>query len=65
MNAQCKGQDFSYRLDRPPVLNWINDPNRATQASPCSARLIGRARSGGPLRFFTQAGSTWSTARVP
>ena len=29
MNPQCKGQDFSYRLDRTPVLNWINDPNRA------------------------------------
>ena len=28
MNGQCKGQDFSYRLDRTPVLNWINDPNR-------------------------------------
>jgi hypothetical protein len=27
-NGQCKGQDFSYRLDRAPVLNWINDPNR-------------------------------------
>jgi hypothetical protein len=27
-NGQCKGQDFSYRLDRTPVLNWINDPNR-------------------------------------
>ena len=28
MNGQCKGQDFSYRLDRTPVLNWIKDPNR-------------------------------------
>ena len=28
MNGQCKGQDFSYRLDRTPVLNWINNPNR-------------------------------------
>ena len=28
-NGQCKGQDFSYRLDRAPVLSWINDPNRA------------------------------------
>jgi len=28
MNAQCKGTDFSYRLDRAPVLAWINDPNR-------------------------------------
>jgi hypothetical protein len=27
-NAQCKGLDFSYRLDRPEVLVWINDPNR-------------------------------------
>ena len=27
-NAQCKGQDFSYRLDQQAVLNWINDPNR-------------------------------------
>jgi len=28
MNGQCKGQDFSYRLDREPVLDWILDPNR-------------------------------------
>jgi hypothetical protein len=28
MNPQCKGLDFSYRLDRPEVLAWINDPNR-------------------------------------
>ena len=28
MNPQCKGQDYSYRLDRTPVLNWITDPNR-------------------------------------
>jgi hypothetical protein len=28
MNGQCKGLDFSYRLDRAPVLSWINDPNR-------------------------------------
>ena len=28
MNAQCKGLDFSYRLDRQEVLDWINDPNR-------------------------------------
>ena len=28
MNGQCKGLDFSYRLDRPAVLSWINDPNR-------------------------------------
>jgi hypothetical protein len=27
-NGQCKGLDFSYRLDRAPVLAWINDPNR-------------------------------------
>lgn len=28
-NPQCKGQDYSYRLDRQVVLDWINDPNRA------------------------------------
>jgi hypothetical protein len=28
MNPQCKGLDFSYRLDRTEVLAWINDPNR-------------------------------------
>jgi hypothetical protein len=28
MNPQCKGLDFSYRLDRPQVLAWIRDPNR-------------------------------------
>ena len=28
MNGQCKGLDFSYRLDRQEVLDWINDPNR-------------------------------------
>jgi hypothetical protein len=27
-NAQCKGLDFGYRLDRAPVLSWVNDPNR-------------------------------------
>jgi V8-like Glu-specific endopeptidase len=27
-NAVCKGLDFSYRLDREPVLDWILDPNR-------------------------------------
>ena len=27
MNPQCKGLDFSYRLDRAEVLAWIN-PNR-------------------------------------
>ena len=28
MNGQCKGLDFSYRLDRAEVLAWILDPNR-------------------------------------
>ena len=28
-NGQCKGQDFSYRIDRDPVLDWITDPERA------------------------------------
>jgi trypsin len=28
MNAQCKGLDFSYRLDRSEVLAWILNPNR-------------------------------------
>ena len=28
MNAKCKGLDFSYRLDRPEVLSWIQNPNR-------------------------------------
>jgi hypothetical protein len=28
MNGQCAGLDFSYRLDRAPVLAWINDPDR-------------------------------------
>jgi Trypsin len=27
-NPQCKGQDFSYRLDQQAVIDWINDPNR-------------------------------------
>lgn len=27
-NPQCKGQDYSYRLDRQEVLDWINDPDR-------------------------------------
>ena len=27
-NAVCKGLDFSYRLDRQAVLDWILDPNR-------------------------------------
>jgi hypothetical protein len=27
-DAQCKGLDFSYRLDRPEVLAWILNPNR-------------------------------------
>jgi hypothetical protein len=25
-NARCRGVDFSYRLDRQPVLDWIADP---------------------------------------
>lgn len=28
MNGQCRGLDFSYRLDRAEVLAWILDPNR-------------------------------------
>lgn len=28
-NPQCKGQDYSYRLDRQEVIDWILDPNRA------------------------------------
>ena len=28
-NPQCKGLDFSYRLDRAVVLAWITDPNRS------------------------------------
>ena len=28
MNGQCKGQDYTYRLDRQEVLDWINNPNR-------------------------------------
>ena len=31
MNGQCKGLDFSYRLDRAPVLARINQPNRVDQ----------------------------------
>jgi secreted trypsin-like serine protease len=27
-NPQCKGQDYSYRLDRQEVIDWILDPNR-------------------------------------
>ena len=27
-NAQCKGLDYSYRLDRAEILSWINNPNR-------------------------------------
>jgi len=27
-NPQCKGLDLSYRIDRQPLLDWINDPNR-------------------------------------
>ena len=26
MNGQCKGLDFSYRLDRQPVQDWIKSP---------------------------------------
>jgi len=29
MNGQCKGLDFSYRLDRAHLLAWIANPNRA------------------------------------
>jgi Trypsin len=28
MNGQCKGLDFSYRLDRAHLLAWITNPNR-------------------------------------
>jgi hypothetical protein len=28
MNGQCKGQDYTYRLDRQEVLDWINNRNR-------------------------------------
>jgi len=28
MNGQCKGLDFSYRLDRAHLLAWIANPNR-------------------------------------
>lgn len=31
-DPQCKGQDFSYRLDRQPVIDWILDPNRPDNA---------------------------------
>ncbi len=27
MNALCRGTDFSYRVDRQEVLDWINNPN--------------------------------------
>lgn len=27
MNANCRGVDFAYRLDRPAVLDWIADPD--------------------------------------
>jgi secreted trypsin-like serine protease len=27
MNANCRGVDFAYRLDRPAVLDWIADPH--------------------------------------
>jgi hypothetical protein len=26
LNALCRGTDFSYRIDRPEVLEWINNP---------------------------------------
>jgi V8-like Glu-specific endopeptidase len=29
MNGQCKGLDFSYRVDRAHLLAWILNPNRA------------------------------------
>ena len=32
MNGQCKGQDYSYRIDREPVLDWILDPEREDAA---------------------------------
>ncbi len=28
-NAVCRGVDFSYRLDRLPVINWIANPAEA------------------------------------
>jgi hypothetical protein len=31
-NPQCKGQDYSYRLDRQPVIDWILDPDRPDRA---------------------------------
>jgi hypothetical protein len=27
LNANCRGVDFAYRLDRPDVLSWIADPS--------------------------------------
>jgi Trypsin len=32
MNGQCKGQDYSYRIDQQAVLDWILDPNRPDRA---------------------------------
>ena len=32
MNPQCKGQDYSYRLDQQAVLDWIADPDRPDRA---------------------------------
>ena len=32
MNGQCKGQDYSYRIDLQPVLDWIADPDRPDRA---------------------------------
>ncbi len=26
LNALCRGTDFSYRVDRAEVLDWINNP---------------------------------------
>jgi hypothetical protein len=37
MNPQCKGLDFSYRLDRPQVLARIRDPTGPTPAEPAFA----------------------------
>jgi trypsin len=31
-NPQCKGQDYSYRIDRQVVLDWILDPDRPDRA---------------------------------
>ena len=26
LNALCRGTDFSFRIDQPEVLKWINTP---------------------------------------